>query len=149
MKTLKSYKNKIPSDIKAVCVTINEIIEFFQSNLGPISEYNLFELKVILNELIINAVKHGNKCDPLKFVSIDAGICPQNYVYMVVEDQGEGYDYKSMASCENSDTYSEGCLFDLKETGRGILIVKSLCENVKFNEKGNKIVVFKKINVCQ
>lgn len=148
MKTLKSYKNKIPSDINIACITAKEIIDFFQNSISSLSECNIFELKVILNELIINAVKHGNKCDPFKFVNINAGICPRNYVYMIVEDQGDGYDYETLMSCSNEGLNHEECLFDLKESGRGILIVRSLSDNIRFNKKGNKIIVLKKIHKC-
>lgn len=147
MKTLKSYKNRIPSDISVICSTVQEIIDYLQNSQGAIAECCLFELKVILNELIINAVKHGNHCSPDKYVDITAGMCPGRYVYVIVEDQGEGYDYNKIMVNNNECSDPFTCLFDLKETGRGIMIVKNLCESVRFNRNGNKVVVLKKLIV--
>jgi len=33
----------------------------------------------------------------------------------------------------------------MSESGRGIMIVKSLCDKVKVNRKGNKIIILKSI----
>ena len=53
-----------------------------------------FELKVILNELILNAIKHGNKNEFSKKVKISVSISKSGYVFFLIEDEGEGYDYK-------------------------------------------------------
>lgn len=145
MKTLKLYKNSIPSDTVVACDTAQKIVEFFQSNMNSICQCSLFEIKVILNELMINAVKHGNKCDPEKIVNINAGICPDNYVYVMVEDEGEGYDQQETTLCDSDGIDAFNSLCDLKETGRGILIVKTLSDSVRYNRKGNKVIILKKI----
>ena len=100
----------------------------------------MFEIKVILNELLQNAIRHGNKEDSSKEVKIRAGI-DNSFVYFIIEDEGKGFDINCNGQ---SESFMDIC--DLKENGRGILIVKNLCDRVKYNSKGNKIVVLKMID---
>jgi serine/threonine-protein kinase RsbW len=142
--SLKVYDCVIPSDIREISSTISNIILCLNRHLGTLEECTLFEIKVILNELILNAIKHGNKGDVTKNVRVICRITSDEYVLFQVEDEGEGYNYKCLL--EKSEEIEEGCeLLDLKETGRGIKIVKSLSDNLKLNIKGNKIIVLKKI----
>lgn len=144
MKTSKVYNNRIPSDINCICRVIKEIVDFLQNYFGAVEENSLFELKVILNELLLNAIKHGNKEQFNKYVKITAGIDYNHHVYLIIEDQGEGYNYTCLEQSNlPCDEILDIC--NMKETGRGILIVKNLCDNVRFNKRGNKIVIIKSI----
>jgi serine/threonine-protein kinase RsbW len=100
----------------------------------------LFEIKVVLDELLQNAIIHGNNKDSSKQVKIRTGI-NNSHVYFIVEDEGEGFESNCIGQ---SESILDIC--DLKESGRGILIVKSLCDSVKFNSRGNKIVVLKRLD---
>ena len=73
------------------------------------------------------------------------GITENGYAFFIIEDEGEGFDFKSFIEkdFEIEDTVD---IKHLKESGRGVLIVKKLCDKLKFNEKGNKAVVLKKLN---
>lgn len=147
MKTCKLYNATVPSDINNVCHIVMDIIMYFQEYLGALQEDCIFEFKVILNELIINAMRHGNKGVESKQVHIAAGISEKGYVFIIIEDQGEGYDYRRLLhkQCCFSDVLDTD-VCDMKETGRGIMIVKSLCDCIKYNKKGNKVVVLKKVS---
>lgn len=145
MKTIKAYHAQIPSDSRDLCSIVEDIILFIKEYIGVLPEDYLFEVKVILNELIINAMKHGNKGDKNKLVNIITGLSEMDHIYIIIEDQGEGCDYEYFLNrrCCLEDM-SESC--SLQETGRGIFIVKSLCDRLKFNKRGNKVIVLKKIN---
>ncbi len=145
----KTYENWIASDVREVCRIEKEVIEYLQGELGSIEEDSLFELKVILNELTVNAIRHGNRCNPLKYVKVTSGIGKDSFVYVIVEDEGEGYDYKSLISSHDKTFDDLVESFDFKENGRGIMIVKNLSNSIKFNVKGNKIIVLKKLNMVK
>jgi serine/threonine-protein kinase RsbW len=76
-------------------------------------------------------------------IIIVVGVVHKNKeMFLIVEDFGIGYNYSEILNkCSNIDK----CVDTIKECGRGILIVKSLCDNVKFNRQGNKIVILKKL----
>lgn len=144
MKTSQIFCKKIPSNINNIGSIVQSVIDYLHNIYGPLNECDLFEIKVILNELILNAIKHGNKEDDKKFVEIYAELKNQKDLFIVIEDSGEGYDYDDVLSIP-ACTDSEQDICELKETGRGMLIVKNLCDEIKFNKKGNKVIVVKSI----
>ena len=73
-----------------------------------------------------------------------AGITANGYCYFVIEDEGDGFTkYDNQSCCTGIVDIDD--LYNLKESGRGILIVNSLCDKVKFNKRGNKVVILKKV----
>jgi serine/threonine-protein kinase RsbW len=137
------YKKEIPSEIGCICGLISEILTFIEDTYHPINDCVKFELKVILNELILNAIKHGNRSQLSKKVKVSVKILKSGYMFLLIEDEGEGYDYNYKQTNNKMNLLEEFC--DLKETGRGILIVSNLCDKLKHNVKGNKVIVLKKV----
>ena len=103
----------------------------------------LIELKVILRELLLNAVKHGNKSDRESLVRCSIVHQGDKRFKIVVEDEGEGFDHKNIAVCTQTSQ-------DPAERS-GFLLIKRLSEGIEFNEKGNRITVYHKgkdLNKC-
>ena len=143
MKSLYVYSGFVPSSIDNIRVVIKELICNIQNYYGVLEDSILFELKVILNELLVNAIKHGNLEDVSKNVKIDAGIDLNDNLFIIIEDEGCGYDYDRICGCIGP--FCEDTQQDITESGRGILILKSLCDKVRVNSKGNKTVILKRI----
>ena len=143
-KIIKTYDGSIVSSLSSVSAAVRDVIGNIKAKYGPLEDCTQFELTVVLNELVLNAVKHGNREDENKKVRIKAGVTYNGFACLIVEDEGCGYDYECI--CKKKSCYAvEDDICDIMESGRGILIVKSLCDQVKVNEKGNKIVVLKKL----
>jgi anti-sigma regulatory factor (Ser/Thr protein kinase) len=88
-----------------------------------------YEIRLVLSELVQNAVLHGKP--PVK---VSATLC-QDCIIFMVEDSGEGFDVSNVCNA-----------FDIcGESGRGIRIISSLAEVVSFNESANKVLVRMKI----
>lgn len=80
----------------------------------------LFDIRLIISELAINALDHGNKWDEDKFVNIY--ICLKNKrLYIEIKDQGDG-----IGSNIDSSKFSS--------SGRGLLIVKSLVDDLLIDD---------------
>lgn len=132
--------------MELVCQIVGEIIDYLRKNIGNMDDGILFEIRVILNEVVSNAIKHGNKNNLDKNVKISSGITEDGFCYFIVEDEGEGFTKSdNQFCCTGIVDYDD--LLNLKESGRGILIINSLCDKVKFNKKGNKVVILKKVSV--
>ena len=140
MITLKIYSCRIPARINAVGTTVADILLKFRDIYGDIGESAGFEFKVILNELILNAVKHGCHFDCNKFVKISIGLAAGHYAVVQIEDEGTGFDYGHTAS---DISVPMGDCFQMKETGRGIIIASSLSNRIRFNRQGNRVLVLK------
>ena len=64
-------------------------------------------------------------------------ICKDNTVKFIVKDDGNGFDWKQLPSIEDNLYESHG---------RGISIARYCFDKVDFNEKGNEVTLFKKID---
>lgn len=94
---------------------------------------NLF---VALDEAFVNAVKHGNKYDPKKLVRITAEVSKTEAKF-TIEDEGEGFDVNSIP-----DPLDPENLF--KTSGRGVLFIYNIMDEVMYNDRGNRLTMVKK-----
>jgi len=138
--------------VKAITYTINHNIKALASKIDLvlndiISEHSmsdiiLFEIKVVLNELIINALCHGNNCEIEKVTFVTLKVINDDYLYISVKD--EGFGFKKL-NIDFSDDNIEATNKSLCEHGRGLIIVDRLCDRIKFNRCGNKVSIIKNL----
>lgn len=95
----------------------------------------LFELGLMSREAICNAVIHGCGCVPDLQVRFELDI-REGWVVIVVADPGEGWDWRSHDYALPSE-FAVG--------GRGLFIIRSYSDEMAFNDKGNEIVIRKRI----
>jgi serine/threonine-protein kinase RsbW len=100
------------------------------------SEAATFAIKLALEEAINNAIKHGNRYDPNKVVDLTFQVGPDKAV-VTVTDQGDGFDPASLAD-PTADENLE------KPTGRGVMLMQAYMDEVRFNEKGNQVLMVKR-----
>jgi serine/threonine-protein kinase RsbW len=124
--------------------TIGEVLAFYDRSFGRVDEDTRFELKVVINELLNNAIKHGGCTGAACNVKVVAGMLTADCAFLIVEDNGNGYDTARLNRYRET-AKNVGGVDSVEETGRGIYIVKSLCEDFMVNEKGNKVVVNKRL----
>jgi len=140
----KYYVNQFQADINNLKRTIDETIDYFDRTFIHMDEDTRLELRVVINELLVNAVKHGCKIDSVSSVKVVAGMLTDDCALLIVEDDGDGYDTAFLSGSRNRKAF-ERDFCNVEETGRGINIVKKLCEDFMVNEKGNKVVINKKL----
>lgn len=143
MKIYSVFNKTFPACVDNMFDVVGEVISKLQISLISSEDIDLFNIKVILNELLVNSIKHGCKCDTNKAVSINCLLREDGRLVLRISDEGSGYDYCNIIKQEACDVFSLDN--NLKECGRGILIVKSLCEDLSFNSKGNVIEAVVKI----
>lgn len=116
-------ERKINSDIKSVKKLIEEILQNIEGIIDPDTFFNT---KLILYELMINSVIHGNCGDLNKMINIKIYI-NKTRIIIEVSDEGSGISYEHKNCGE----------YDYLETGRGLMMVEGLAD--KFNVKGNTV----------
>jgi anti-sigma regulatory factor (Ser/Thr protein kinase)/ActR/RegA family two-component response regulator len=125
---------ELPSDVSLMNGVLQYLIERV-SQLGIIKpeRSNLF---VALDEAFVNAVKHGNHNDPRKLVRITAELSSKEARF-TVEDEGDGFNVQ-----EIPDPRDPANLF--KASGRGVLLIYNIMDEVKYNERGNRLTMVKR-----
>lgn len=98
-------------------------------DLWQIGETPFIKMNVALNELVTNAIVHGNKSLPEKNVYVQAVRSGDQFAFMV-RDQGPGFDPAQLP-----DPFSP--FVDPVSTGQGILIARNLSDELYYAPKGN------------
>ncbi|MDD2396839.1 MAG: ATP-binding protein [Tissierellia bacterium] len=118
-----SVEKKVNSDIKCGSKIVEEILQNIE---GLIDHDAFFNTKLILNELMINSVIHGNCGDLNKMIYIKVYI-NRSRIIIEVSDEGSGI-------CYDIKDYGQ---FDYLECGRGLMLVEGLVD--KLNVDGNTV----------
>lgn len=130
----ESIEFELPSAISTMHAVLDYLMKRVEK-LGVISpeRSNLF---VALDEAFVNAVKHGNKFDSEKLVRVSCEVSKAEARF-TVEDEGEGFDVNTIP-----DPLDPENLF--KTSGRGVLFIYNIMDEVKYNERGNRLTMVKK-----
>lgn len=125
---------EIPSFISLMHAVLNYLTKRVEKNGVVGSEDS--HLFIALDEAFVNAVKHGNKFDSSKLVKISAEVSSKEARF-TVEDEGEGFNVNEIPDPTNVEN-----LF--KTSGRGVLIIHNVMDEVRYNERGNRVEMVKR-----
>lgn len=129
IKKFSSIPNSMPLIEEFVLESIEEL---------KLSDTALNQLTSSVAEASSNCIIHGNKSDEKKIIEVEIDIDEEKIV-ITLKDEGEGFDINNVPD----PTLPENIL---KDSGRGIHIMKSFLTELKysFTEKGTEtILVFK------
>lgn len=127
-----SLELSFPSDVGLVGDAVEEVVEACRRLAVPGSRATL-NLRVAVGEAVSNAILYGNRERPDRDVEIRAEFAP-DAVRVTVADQGEGFDPEAVADPTlpgNRD----------RSHGRGIFLLRQLMDEVRYNEKGNRVTL--------
>ena len=100
------------------------------------SEFS-YEIRLGLQEALVNAAKHGNKLDPSKSVVVSFLVSKSGYSW-VISDQGNGFTPK--CDCEvPTDCPTQLLPPDEAESGRGLCILHQVFDQVHWDAKGTQL----------
>ncbi|UCG58146.1 MAG: ATP-binding protein [Phycisphaerales bacterium] len=92
---------------------------------------DIFAVHLALEEALANAIKHGNKLDPSKKVTIDCSVDSER-IEISMTDEGCGFDPDAVPDPRlGKNLY--------RPEGRGLFLMKSYMDVVKYNERGNGV----------
>ena len=123
---------ELPNDIRSIEHAVEYVMEHCSNCCAYAQKLNL-NFRVGLTEALANAMLYGNDRDPGKHVRIEVTVREEE-VTARVTDQGTGFDHTTVP-----DPTLPGNLS--KSGGRGIFLMKSLMDEVRFNEEGNSVTL--------
>jgi serine/threonine-protein kinase RsbW len=109
-----------------------ELLDFVQvvsdrmAQLAGLDEDAIHWIGVAVRESVINAIKHGNREDYGKMVTVEFAMAPSKdprELVVRVLDQGEGFDPEEVADPLAPENI-------LKSSGRGIFFMRSFMDDV-------------------
>ena len=83
------------------------------------------QIELAVRETVINAIVHGNCCDPEKRVHIDATLS-EHELAISIRDEGAGFDPAKVADPTKPENL-------MRDSGRGILMMQTLMDEVTIN----------------
>ncbi len=130
---MKMISKKVPSRLENVAPFIRDVLALLQKL--RLSDEEVFHIKLSLEEALTNAIRHGNKLDPSRFVDV-ALDADDHKIVMEVRDQGDGFDEASV--CD--PTLGENTK---KPGGRGVFLIRRLMNEVVYFDGGRGIRMMK------
>lgn len=130
-----SYQMIIGSDLKHV-QRVEKMTEKIATSMN-FSDEDKDSLAIAVTEIVGNAIVHGNKKDKDKKVTVDFEY-ENDKIIVLVQDEGAGFNEQSVANPLEPENL-------LKESGRGIFIVRALMDQVDFipSVKGTQVRLVK------
>ena len=135
---LKSFELTVPSrleEMTSVHAVVGEAMREYQ-----LDEDLAHWIELTISESMINAIRHGNQCDPAKKATLRIS-CNGEAVEVIVEDQGKGFELTDVA--DPTDVANL-----LKPSGRGILIIRSFMDEIDLSHReggGSRLRMVKRI----
>ena len=130
-------RQSLPSKVGAISSFADQLMRFilnFRTADGTEAD-----IELALHEALANAVMHGNGENSCKRVYVTCRCYMDGEVAITVRDEGKGFD----SSTVPDPTFLENVLF---AHGRGIYLMKTLMDEVSFEEGGAVVMMRKKAN---
>lgn len=126
---MDQIKIQIPSLIENI-----RVVESFIDNSKEkfhIEDDIYGNIMVAVTESVNNAIRHGNKFDKDKNVYLSLFVEP-DVLRFEVEDEGNGFDAEALTDPTAPENLEN-------PGGRGIFLMKHLCDEVKFTNEGRNV----------
>ncbi|TWT87871.1 ATP-binding protein [Stieleria varia] len=127
------FSQSIPSDTSIGSGLVSQLLEAMMERDWPPAD--LFRTQLAYEEAIVNAIRHGNRCDLDKKVLVEM-TCGDEEVWIQITDEGKGFDPQSIPDPRQDD------LLEVPG-GRGCLLIHEIMSSVTYNETGNQITMVK------
>ena len=89
---------------------------------------------IAVTEAVNNAIIHGNKHDSGLNVDLFVGDKETDFCFSV-KDYGKGFDYSNLPDPTAPENIE-------KENGRGIFLMRSLAEEIEFQDEGRNVNIY-------
>jgi serine/threonine-protein kinase RsbW len=125
-------KIKLPSDFNSL-VDVENLVDRVCSGLG-VHEEAYGNVLVAVTEAVNNAIQHGNELNKELFVDVAVGDKSEEFCFNI-KDEGDGFNFSVLPD----PTAPENLL---KESGRGIFLMKNLADDVIYDGVGNSVSIY-------
>lgn len=98
------------------------------------------EIRLGLQEALVNAAKHGNKLDPSKSIVVKFSANKDVYSW-IISDEGVGFPHH----CDCNECHSDYLPPEESEHGRGLCLLHEIFDQVHWNQQGTQLKLCKQV----
>lgn len=131
--TKKSWTTMSFTSTLYLCPVLDLLLTSIPSDLKP-------EIRLGLQEALVNAAKHGNKLDPSKSIMVSFSVTEEGYSW-VISDEGAGFSHH----CNCHDLPSEHLPPEEAEHGRGLCLLHEIFDQVHWDQQGTRVKLCKQV----
>src|SRR3990172_8859716 len=124
----------VKSDLRETCVAKQAVITELERY--RYSDDAVFAVKLALEEALTNAVKHGNRNNAAKSITVRYAV-NENKAVVVVRDEGGGFLPDDAPDCPSPDRLP-------LPNGRGIMLIRTYMDEVCFRDHGREVYFVKR-----
>jgi serine/threonine-protein kinase RsbW len=128
-------RQSLPGQIALISPFVDQLMLFIAKCRNQ--EDGGLDIEMALREALANAIVHGNQEDPFKRVYVACRCTTDGEVSIEVQDEGQGFDSNAVPD----PTIPENRLV---KHGRGIYLMKTLMDEVHFEQSGALVYMRKK-----
>lgn len=128
--------------------TADRLVQFIHE-FSDLPEPHRDDVGSAFREILLNAVEHGGNLDPSQHVVISY-IRARDAVICRIKDPGEGFSLEQLRESAMSDVGDDPLQHleyrkaqGMRAGGYGVLLAKSLVDDLIYNEKGNEVMLIK------
>ena len=118
--------NSTPDNLRLVEKLIDDVCQVYNVNQDAYGN-----ILIAVTEAVNNAIAHGNKNNPNKFVQIGFETGEKELTFKI-KDEGPGFDH------ENLPDPTDPANID-KVNGRGVFLMKNLADKIEFLNNGTEV----------
>ena len=122
----------IPSEFEAV-QRVESLIDTVCERLD-VNEDSYGNVLIAVTEAVNNAIIHGNKLNKSLNVDLFVGDKETDFCFSV-KDHGDGFNFNNLPDPTAPENIN-------KEDGRGIFLMRSLAEEVEFDNEGRDVNIY-------
>ncbi|MEQ9466880.1 MAG: ATP-binding protein [Ekhidna sp.] len=123
MDTIQIQIPSLPENIRIVESFIDNAKDQYQLNDDIYGN-----IMIAVTESVNNAIIHGNQSNSKKNVLLQLAL-EESLIRFTIEDEGSGFDFSNLPDPTLPENLS-------KPGGRGIFLMKNLCDEVSFKKDG-------------
>ncbi len=100
------------------------------------------EIRLGLQEALVNAARHGNKLDPNKTIVVEFNVTATEY-WWIIKDEGTGFEPQCSCHCDLQQPLR--LPGEEAESGRGLCILHEVFDVVHWNRDGTQVTLAKQV----
>jgi serine/threonine-protein kinase RsbW len=130
-------RQSLPSQAALISPFVDQLMHFIAKCRND--EDSQVDIETALREALANAIVHGNQEDPHKRVYVACRCTTDGEISIKVQDEGQGFDSNAVPDPTTPENR-------LAKHGRGIYLMKTLMDEIRFEQGGAVVYMRRKPN---